>query len=52
MAAKISDLAPYKLGGRVGYRYPSLENRDDANIVRFPKDCDIIRALLLGKLDF
>lgn len=49
---RISDMAAYHVGGREGYRYPTLDKHSDIVIEKFQKDGDIIRSLLLGDIDF
>ncbi|MBF0139524.1 MAG: transporter substrate-binding domain-containing protein [Magnetococcales bacterium] len=48
---RLSDLRGRKIGGRQGYRYPLLEEDDEIKIQRFRSDGEVMRSLLLHKVD-
>jgi polar amino acid transport system substrate-binding protein len=47
----LSDLHGLVLGGRVGYDYPLLENDPQITLKRFSQDGELIRNLILGRID-
>lgn len=49
--AKVSDLHGKKIGARVGYQYPLLEKDQDIQLLRYPTDGEMLRALLFGQVD-
>ncbi|MBF0156093.1 MAG: transporter substrate-binding domain-containing protein [Magnetococcales bacterium] len=48
---RVSDLQGLRLGGREGYRYPLLEKNPVVALEFFRSDGEMIRNLILGKLD-
>ncbi len=48
---RLSDLHGLKLGGRQGYQYPLLDTDPQINLQRFAQDGELIRNLILGRID-
>lgn len=47
----IADLQGKKVGARIGYHYPMLENNSNIELLRFATDGEMLRALLFGSID-
>lgn len=47
----LSDLHGLHLGGRKGYQYPLLDTDPEIKLERFAQDGELIRSLVLGKID-
>ncbi len=47
----IDALRGLKIGGRVGFKYPGIENEKGIDLIRNRKDGENIRGLFLGELD-
>ena len=47
----LAQLKNLKIGARVGFRYPHLEEAEDINLIRQRKDGENVRDLFLGNVD-